>query len=178
MKLTPEEKTARARQRMIEKAREYTLGTYCAKFVASVFQKMIRAEAGARPDGITRAVVDGVVCGIARFVGECVCVTCGKVRPWTTTGGDMQTGHFLGSRRNSILFEESGVAPQCSKCNGYRDGAPQEYRQWMLSVRGKETVERLEALKHTVRQFTREELVDMRIKYTARLKAAIEKMGG
>ena len=88
----------------------------------------------------------------------------------------MHTGHFLGSRCNSIVYEEANVAPQCSKCNVYRSGAPQEFRTWMLAVRGAEVVERLERLKPQSRQFSREELVDMRIAFQARLKAAMEKM--
>lgn len=177
MTLTPEEKTERARRRMIEKAREYTLGTYCARFVAPVFQQMIRAEAGAVATGLWYAIVDGTLIHVHRHVGCCVCVTCGTTSAWSGGIGGMHTGHFLASRRNSILFEEMNVAPQCSKCNAYRDGAPQEFRRWMLEMRGKKTIERLEALKHTVRRFTREELVDMRIEYAARLKAAVERMG-
>jgi len=39
-------------------------------------------------------------------------------------------------------------------------------------------IERLEALKQTSRQFTREELVDMRLEFRRRLKAAEETMKG
>jgi len=46
----------------------------------------------------------------------------------------------------------------------------------MLSTRGGEAVERLKRLKHTTRQFTIDELVDMRIEYKARLDAAIARM--
>ena len=184
MTLTPEEKAERIRQRMIEKANEDKLATYAGK-VAVVFQKMIRAEAGAQPAGWARAYGPGDwnrsdvyrVNDIWRNVGHCVCVTCGKVLPWTTGTGSMQTGHFDHGRSHaSLLFEEDGVAPQCSFCNKERGGADADYTQWMLAVRGKEVVERLKKLKHTVRRFTFEELVDMKIEYAARLKAAIERM--
>src|SRR5678815_696331 len=88
---------------------------------------------------------------------------------------DRHTGHFLASRVNSILFEEDNVAPQCSSCNFYRSGEQQLFRKWMLEVRP-EAVERLERLKTQSKQFTRDELVDMRIGYAARLKAAEERM--
>jgi hypothetical protein len=39
-------------------------------------------------------------------------------------------------------------------------------------MRGERVIARLEALKNTSRTFTREELVDMRIGYRERLKAA------
>jgi hypothetical protein len=55
-------------------------------------------------------------------------------------------------------------------------GAPQEYRLWMEKVHGQETIDRLEQLKRTVRKFEREELVDMKIEYAARLKAAEERI--
>ncbi len=176
MTLTDQEKAANARQRMLTKAREYTTGTYVNRFVAPVFQRMIRAEAAAQPDGWTPAIVDGELAHKWRNVGQCVCVTCGKRGPWSSGLGGMHTGHFLASRRNSILFEESNVAPQCSHCNRFQGGSPQQFRMWMLAVRGEETVARLERLKHTTRSFTREELVDMRIEYQARLKAAEERM--
>lgn len=174
-KLSPEEKTERARQRMLEKAKELQVGTYVRR-VAKVFQRMIRAEWAAKPVCYEFAVVDGAIAGTFRRQGQCVCVTCGLIGPWSSGIGGMHTGHFLGSRRNSILFEEDNVAPQCSKCNRYRSGAPQEFRQWMLAVRGEDCVERLERLKTMSRQFSLDELVDMRIAFQARLRDAEARM--
>lgn len=174
--LTDDEKAERKRQRMIETARQYTMSTYVSRFVAKVFQRMIRAVAAADPSADAVAIVDGNLKYVPRNAGECVCVTCGKVEQWSSGLGGMHTGHFLGSRCFSILFEEANVAAQCSRCNRYLGGAPQEFRRWMLEVRGEQAIERLEQLKATTRQFTREELVDMRIDYEARLKAAIERM--
>ena len=161
------------RDRMINTARKYSIGTYVNRFVAPEFQRMIRAEAGAQPDGNNvMAVVNGRLEYVYRRRGECVCVTCGSVKPWSGGLGGMHTGHFVSSRRHSILLEEDNVAPQCSSCNRYHDGMPQQFRLWMEHVRGVEVVERLEALKRTTRKFTRDELVDMRIEYKRRLKEA------
>ena len=176
--MTPEEKADRARQRMIEKAKEFQTGTYSNKFVAPEFQSMIRAEAGAQPPGKVLAIMNGTPQKVFRSVGQVVCVTCGKVGPWRSGIGGMHTGHFLGSRCFSILFDEENVAPQCSNCNRYRSGRPQEFRAWMIAVRGEDTIERLERLKPTTRQFTRAELVDMRIEFNQRTREAIEQMGG
>ena len=180
MKLTADQKIERARQRMLDKARQLeTAGTYARRFVAPLFQRMIRAEAAALPNGLTPAVLYGSVGQVYRSVGFCVCVTCGKVRAWkgnAVGGGEIETGHFLASRRNSILFEETNVAPQCKFCNRHRSGEQQLFRKWMLLVRGADIVERLEQLKNTVRTFDRDELVDMRIGYAARLKAAEQRM--
>jgi len=148
--------------------------------VAPEFQKMIRAEAGAQPPGATLAISKtGEPKMIRRKLGQVVCVTCGKVGPWK--GGvnrfsGMHTGHFLASRRASILLDPANVAVQCSSCNVFRDGAQQEFRNWMLLVRGEETVSRLERQKNTIRKFTYEELVDMLLEFRARIKAAEEKI--
>lgn len=186
MAFTKEEKAGRDRQRMIERAKQFQLGTYSRRFVAPVFQQMIRAEYAALPAVIggvlhsaaAKAVVNGEVAGVEYKAGLCVCITCGKVQPWKGGLGGMHTGHFLASRRNSILFDEDNVAPQCSFCNYQRSGEQQLFRKWMLAVRGLEVVERLELLKNDVKVFSREELVDMRIGYAARLKAAEERMKG
>lgn len=172
-KATPEERIAKARGRMLEKSREYQIGTYANKFVAREFQRMIRAEAAAQPSGYTAAVYAGRVNEVYRRRGQCACVTCGSVRPWSSHSGQMQTGHFLASRCFAILFEEDNVAPQCTSCNGYHGGMPEQYQAWMIAVRGQETVDRLRALKSgPIRKFTRDELVDLRISYKSRLKEA------
>ena len=101
------------------------------------------------------------------------CITCGAAHGWDSGLVGIHASHFLGSRCNSILYEEDNIAPGCSHCNVYRSGAPQEFRKWMLAVRGLEVVERLERLKATSRQFTRDELVDLRIGFKKRLDAAI-----
>ena len=179
MKLTPEQKAQRHRQRLIDNCRTVRLGTYTRKVVAPLFQLMIRAEAGASRSPSSPAMFEGELEQVSRNIGYCVCVTCGKVTSWK--GGvdrysGMHTGHFLSSRRNSIVFEEGNVAPQCSHCNYQLGGNPQAFRKWMLAVRGEDVIQRLERLKNTVVEFTREQLVDMRISYAARLKAAEERM--
>ncbi len=178
--LTPEEKRERKRHRMIEKAREYSLGTYSRKFVAPVFQRMIRAEAAALPAGNSPTVIDGKVYECRhRNVGQCMCVTCGKVGPWkgnSVGGGPIETGHFLASRRASILYEETNLHPQCKHCNQHLSGNQANYEIWMQYVYGAEEVERLRRRKAETVQWTREELVDMRMQFQERLKAAEERM--
>jgi hypothetical protein len=174
-KLTPEQRSQNARERMLDCAKQYQLGTYSRKFVAPVFQEMIRAEAGAMPEGFTTTIINGDIGQSFRSEGDCACVTCGTVKAWDSGIKGIHCGHFLASRCNSILFEEDNVAPQCSACNYYRSGEPQHFRHWMLEVRP-EAVERLERLKTQSKTFTRDELVDMRIGYKARLDAAVERM--
>jgi hypothetical protein len=178
VKLSPEEKAFRERQRLIETAKAYSAGTYCRKNVAPLFQRLIRAEAGADPRQYVTAVVDGKLQQVERRIGQCVCITCGKKDSWDSGIKGMHTGHFLASRRNSILLLEENCAPQCSSCNFYRSGAPSEFRIWMEHVRGTAVIERIEALKRTSVSFTNEDLVDMRIEFSRRLKAAEQRMKG
>lgn len=177
-KLSEAEKAERARQRMLDSAKAYSTGTYIRKFVAPLFQRMIRSEAGADTRPYVTAVVDGEIRQVPRRVGQVVCVTCGKVEAWSSGLGGMHTGHFVGSRSNSIIFEGDNVAPQCSRCNVYNHGEAAKFRQWMDAVRGREVVDRLQRLRNESRSFTRDELVDMLIGFRSRLKAAERKMGG
>lgn len=177
--IPPELKAKRARQKLLEKAKEYTTGTYSRKFVAGTFQRMVRAEAGADQRRFAIAVVDGKVQQVARSLGECVCVTCGKIAFWTGNGiggGEIETGHFIGSRRVSILFEERNAHPQCKNCNRHLYGNHGCYEMWMRAVYGQEEIDRLRRLKNASITFDREQLVDFRIAFQARLKAAMEKM--
>ena len=177
MKQSPEDKAARARARMIDKAREYGTDSYCRKFVAPVFQRIIRAEAAACPAGFVQAAIgDHGIDTVYRCVGQCICVTCGKVDAWDSGIKGMHTGHFSASRRNAILLLEENCAPQCQSCNYYRSGMPAEFRLWMLVVRGIETIERIESLKRTSVSFDRETLVDKKIEFSRRLKGAQDKM--
>jgi len=175
-KLTPEEKAERARQRMLNKAREFQTSTYSRRIVAPLFQRMCRAEAAADPRRYVTAVVDGEIRQVGRELGQCVCCTCGAVKKWDGGIKGIHAGHFLSSRRNSILYEPLNISPQCSHCNVYLSGAPQAFQQWMIAVRGEDVIEKLKRQKAKSVTFGRDELVDMRISYAARLKAAEERM--
>lgn len=144
--------------------------------LSPVFQRMIRAEYGAKPEGYSQAVRGTEIIHVFRRLGQCVCVTCGKVDSWDSGIKGIHTGHFVASRRTSILLEEENVAPQCSSCNFYRSGAPTEFRRWMEAIRGLDVIERLEQLKTKSVTFDRDELVDMWFDYSTRLKAAKERM--
>lgn len=144
--------------------------------VAPLFQKMIRAEYGAVEEGFELAVVRGEFDMVFRLRGQCVCITCGKVDSWDSGIKGIHTGHFLASRRASILLEETNTAPQCAGCNYYRSGAPAEFRMWMERVRGQSEIDRLAKLKTQSVSFSREDLVEMWFEFSERLKTAQEKM--
>lgn len=167
------------RCKQIELCKSMGTSKYKTKHVAPIFQRCIRAEAGSHPGFYTPAIIFGVLKQVVRRIGQCVCITCGRVCPWEggTFESQLHCGHFLGGR-GSILFEPECVAPQCSGCNRHHGGRPQEFRQWMEAVRGLETIERLERLKREPLSRSRDELVDMRLEFNRRLKAAQERMKG
>ena len=175
MAMAPEEKDRRYRQRLLGKAAEYSPSTYLRRFVSPDFQRCIRAEFGAKPDGMELAVVKGEITRVPRYVGECVCVTCGKTAAWDSGITGIHTGHFIASRRNSIVLEEMNVAPQCSRCNYFESGAASRFHLWMEAVRPDE-IDRLTRLKTESVSFTCPELVDLRIGYLQRIKAAVDTM--
>lgn len=179
MKLTPEQKAARARQKLLDKAKEYQLGTYSNRFVAPTFQLVIRAEAAADPRRFVTAIVNGSVSQVERDLGQCVCITCGTIGPWKGNylgGGVIETGHFLGGRRASVLFEPTNAHPQCKICNRHMNGNHGCYEMWMRAVYGQDEIDRLRRIKNSDITFDRGQLVDMRIAFQKRFNAAIQKM--
>lgn len=180
MTLTAEQKEQNRFDRMLAKAKELFPHNYLRRFVAPSFQKMIRAEAGAR-EGLEAVVKQGTIQHVNAPIGYCACVTCGKVLPWsvdTKSGQEgMDTGHCIAGRAASIVLEESNVAPQCQFCNKHQHGMPEAYERWFVRVRGKAELDRLKQLRdQTVRKFTHEELVALRIQYMDRLKAAVQQI--
>jgi len=86
----------------------------------------------------------------ADFGGFCRCVTCGVKKHWK----EMQAGHFIGGRGNSILFDEKGVHPQCPKCNIFNHGEQLEYFYWMEKEYGREVIDELRQKKKKPQKMT------------------------
>jgi hypothetical protein len=66
------------------------------------------------------------------FPDQGKCVTCGKFFPIQ----ELQAGHAIGGRNNSILFDEELVHAQCKFCNGYGNGKYAEYSLWFIEKYG------------------------------------------
>lgn len=168
---TDEEKATAKRLKMIEYSKCFSIQTHKNK-VAKVFQQMIRAEDAANPHPFRTAVVNGKLQEVKRSVGQCVCITCGAIHAWKGSN-KLDTGHFIGGRRPSLVFDEANVAPQCKYCNQYMNGHGSHYLLWMEHVRGPEVIQILKDKHHQgTNKFTHEDLVDLQIEFTRRLKAA------
>ena len=83
--------------------------------------------------------------------GYVECVTCWTYKPWK----EMQAGHFISGRGNSILFEERGIHPQCSRCNIVFKGNMVEYFIFMERKHGRKVINDLRTLKHQTVKFTK-----------------------
>jgi hypothetical protein len=67
---------------------------------------------------------------------------------------------------------------QCKHCNDHLSGNLWRYRLFLVDKYGRATTERLERLKHETRQFTKEELVELRMMFMAREKELKEELEG
>lgn len=87
------------------------------------------------------------------------CVTCGRVYPYK----QLQAGHFIPGRKNSILFVMDNCHAQCYGCNCGRNGNVINYYPFMLRKYGQERIDELMKLNNTEVKFTVGELKDMEL---------------
>lgn len=95
--------------------------------------------------------------------GNVVCVTCGKKDKWE----NLQAGHFIDGRNNTVLFNEMLVHPQCGICNINLHGNKIPYVLFMKQKYGLSDEEILELtkLKRKVKQMTLQDFLDIESKY-------------
>jgi hypothetical protein len=89
--------------------------------------------------------------------GICTCITCGVKKPWK----ELQAGHFIDSRNNSVLFDERLVFPQCVGCNMFKKGNKVKYTLFMLKKHTKKQVEEMYNLKFKTRKISDAEYLEM-----------------
>lgn len=94
--------------------------------------------------------------------GIAECVTCKKKDYWK----NLQAGHAVDSRCNSLLFEEKCVHPQCYVCNIRKKGEYGLYATFIIDTYGRETLEYLRSLKHVTVKYSRQDYINIEEKYT------------
>ena len=102
----------------------------------------------------------------------CKCVTCPRVYPIK----QLQAGHFVQGRMNSILFDERGCFAQCYGCNMGKGGNIIEYYPFMLKNCGQKLIDELKFLSNQTVKFTIEELKKMEIKFKQKTIEELKKM--
>ncbi len=76
------------------------------------------------------------------------CCTCGIVKSWIY----MDAGHFIsrGSGGSSgVYFDERNIHAQSKDCNAWKQGSPDEYREFIIEEYGQEVLDELN-LKHRI----------------------------
>lgn len=96
---------------------------------------------------------------------NCVCVTCGISKPWK----ELQAGHFISGRHNSVLFDERNVHPQCYRDNVCKHGDLLNYRDFMVKKYGEDVIAELRRLDRENKKFTRTELEKLKKYYKKKL---------
>ena len=74
------------------------------------------------------------------------CCTCGAIKGWIR----MDAGHFLSrgmGGSSGVYFDERNIHAQSKDCNAFKQGASEEYREFIIKKYGKEVLAELE-LKH------------------------------
>lgn len=94
------------------------------------------------------------------------CFTCPVQKPWK----EMQAGHFISGRHNSVLFDERNCHSQCVRCNVFLKGNMIEYYPRMLAVYGQATISELKMLDKRTVQLKVYELVAIREQYKNQAK--------
>ncbi|MDD4689055.1 MAG: recombination protein NinG [Eubacteriales bacterium] len=95
-----------------------------------------------------------------------ICCTCGKLKHRK----ELQAGHYISGRTNSILFVEDGIHIQCVHCNMFNEGNKSEYEKYMLKRYGKEKCDRLKDLKHIRKSLNLFELKAIEQEYKEKFK--------
>ena len=84
------------------------------------------------------------------------CISCGKVKPLTA-------GHFWTQGAHGFLrYNLDNIQGQCLSCNSFKSGNLNEYRLGLIKRIGVDRVEDLDKKAHATRDYTREELEQIR----------------
>lgn len=94
-----------------------------------------------------------------------VCFTCGRLVPFN----QMDAGHFLSGRHNSVLFDAKWIRGQCKVCNQNLGGNPKAFREKLVRMYGEEAVSSVESVKYETMKMTidnyNEIAIDMKARY-------------
>lgn len=94
--------------------------------------------------------------------GMCTCFTCGVSKPIP----EIQAGHAIQGRGNSILFETDGIRPQCASCNVWQGGRLDIFIPKLIDEIGRQRYDELLALKAVSKKFTVNDYIDLCQEFT------------
>jgi hypothetical protein len=102
----------------------------------------------------------------ANSSGYARCVTCNKLYHVK----QLQAGHFVPGRHNSILYDERNVHAQCYLCNMILKGNPRKYDAFMRAKYGQDVIDELDSMDADMRRWTPAELLELIQHYKQRVK--------
>lgn len=115
-----------------------------------------------------------------RFSGnpdEGMCVTCKRKYPFK----QLQAGHFIQGRSNSVLFDERITYSQCVGCNGNppigKGGNYVEYFVFMEEEWGREKIEEFRQLKNQTVQYKTFQLEEIAEEYRTKTQELLDNTG-
>jgi len=94
------------------------------------------------------------------------CVTCGETYHFK----QLQGGHFLPGRHNSVLFDERNCHAQCHGCNMFKQGNTVKYFRFMQKEYGDKIIEELERLDRETKQFKIYELLELQDEFKKKIE--------
>jgi len=105
------------------------------------------------------------------------CISCINDLSSDAIGGGFDCGHYR-SRGSAghLRFHPDNAHGQCKHCNRWGSGRAQDVRMGLVDRIGKDAVERLEA-DNTVHKWQRQELIDIKLEYKAKLRALKKEAG-
>lgn len=104
-----------------------------------------------------------------------MCVTCKRDYSFK----QLQAGHFIQGRGNSVLFDERLVYSQCVGCNGNppfgKGGNYVEYTLFMMNSEGYtvEEIEEFNSLKFQTKIYKEFDFIDLKVFYTVKTEDLI-----
>ena len=98
---------------------------------------------------------------------EALCITCERRYPIK----QLQAGHWLPARHNSVLFNERNCHGQCYGCNVPMKSNPIKYWHFMEKTYGTDVMAILEELDSQTKQFKVFELEALKEEFKQKLKA-------
>jgi hypothetical protein len=94
------------------------------------------------------------------------CITCPTRKPWK----ELQCGHFVSRRVNSLRYDDENTNAQCVGCNMFKSGEQYAYSKALDMKYGDGTAERLWAQRFDTHSYKRHELEEIIIDRKEQIK--------
>lgn len=98
--------------------------------------------------------------------GYVCCSTCGAIHHWK----DIDCGHFIPRAREATRYDPINCKPQCKRCNRFRSGEHDLFRNELMAIYGKEAIEHMEQKARLGGSYDAYQLRQMIIEYREKVK--------